>query len=92
VLARGKTWSTYLGQHPNSRTILAFFAGGVHGKSRKILLKHSKLEHNEVELHGYLPKAQSYTKLMGQSKFCLCPSGHQVGSTRVVEAIARHNL
>lgn len=83
----GKLGPPNTAQHPNNRTILAFFAGGAHGSIRKKLLKHWKDKDNEVQVHEYLPKGQDYTKLMGSSKFCLCPSGHEVASPRVVEAI-----
>ncbi|KAK7292035.1 hypothetical protein RIF29_07664 [Crotalaria pallida] len=86
-LPKGKLGPPSLGLHPNNRTILAFFAGGVHGDIRQLLLRHWKDKDSEVQVHEYLPKDQDYTKLMGQSKFCLCPSGHEVASPRVVEAI-----
>jgi len=86
-LPSGKLGPPNMGQHPNNRTILAFFAGGAHGKIRKKLLKRWKNKDKEVQVHEYLPKGQDYTKLMGLSKFCLCPSGHEVASPRVVEAI-----
>ncbi|AES91620.1 probable glycosyltransferase At3g42180 isoform X4 [Medicago truncatula] len=83
----GKLGPPNTDQHPNNRTILTFFAGGAHGKIRKKLLKSWKDKDEEVQVHEYLPKGQDYTKLMGLSKFCLCPSGHEVASPRVVEAI-----
>ncbi|KAI4344190.1 hypothetical protein L6164_011442 [Bauhinia variegata] len=86
-LPKEKLGPPYLGQGPMNRTILAFFSGGAHGNIRKILLKHWKDKDNVVEVHEYLKKGQAYTKLMGLSKFCLCPSGYEVASPRVVEAI-----
>ncbi|KAJ1378936.1 Exostosin-like [Sesbania bispinosa] len=83
----GKLGPPNMAQHPDNRTILAFFAGGAHGNIRKKLLKRWKDRDKEVQVHEYLPKGQDYTKLMGLSKFCLCPSGHEVASPRVVEAI-----
>ncbi|PON77094.1 Exostosin-like, partial [Parasponia andersonii] len=76
-----------LGEAPNRRTILAFFSGRVHGNIRQTLIQHWKDKDDEVQVHEKLPSGRNYTKLMGQSKFCLCPSGYEVASPRVVEAI-----
>ncbi|KAK7292037.1 hypothetical protein RIF29_07666 [Crotalaria pallida] len=78
---------TSSGQDPNHRSILAFFAGGVHGSIGKILLKHWKDKDEEVKVYEYLPKDLDYHDLMRSSKFCLCPSGYEVASPRLVEAI-----
>ncbi|KAF7806440.1 putative glycosyltransferase [Senna tora] len=87
LLPFGKLAPPDLSLPPRRRTILAFFAGGAHGAIRKKLLKQWKDKDDAVQVHEYLPKGQNYTKLMGKSKFCLCPSGHEVASPRVVEAI-----
>ncbi|XP_029130884.1 probable glycosyltransferase At5g20260 isoform X2 [Cajanus cajan] len=74
-------------QVPNHRSILAFFAGGAHGRIRETLLEQWKDKDEEVQVHKYLPKGFDYHSLMGQSKFCLCPSGYEVASPRIVESI-----
>jgi len=69
------------------RPYLGFFAGGVHGPIRPILLHHWKNRDDDLRVYEYLPKDLDYYSLMLQSKFCLCPSGYEVASPRIVEAI-----
>ena len=86
-LPKGKLGPPNLGQRPNDRNILAFFAGREHGDIRRILLNYWKGKDNDVQVYESLPKGANYTKFMGESKFCLCPSGYEVASPRVVEAL-----
>ncbi|KAG9448486.1 hypothetical protein H6P81_008451 [Aristolochia fimbriata] len=72
---------------PSKRTILAFFAGRLHGKIRKRLVKHWLGKDRDVQVYLELPKSLDYNKMMRNSKYCLCPSGWEVASPRVVEAI-----
>lgn len=66
---------------------LAFFAGSLHGPIRPVLLEHWKEKDSDVQVFERLPKELVYYDMMRKSKFCLCPSGYEVASPRVVEAI-----
>ena len=74
-------------QDNTPRRYLAFFAGGVHGPIRPKLLHHWKNHDNDIRVYEYLPKGLDYHSFMLNSKFCLCPSGHEVASPRIVESI-----
>uniref|UniRef100_A0A1D1Z9U4 Putative glycosyltransferase At5g03795 n=1 Tax=Anthurium amnicola TaxID=1678845 RepID=A0A1D1Z9U4_9ARAE len=86
-LKTGSTTGFIGGPSASKRPILAFFAGGLHGPIRPILLEHWKGKDNDVQVYEYLPKGVSYYDMMRKSKFCICPSGYEVASPRVVEAI-----
>ncbi|KAL5794372.1 hypothetical protein ACOSP7_002966 [Xanthoceras sorbifolium] len=77
------TW----GLPPSRRTILAFFAGRLHGKIRPALLRHWKEKDKDVQVYEKLPQDLSYQEMLKKSRFCICPSGHEVASPRIVEAI-----
>ncbi|GJN00781.1 hypothetical protein PR202_ga17988 [Eleusine coracana subsp. coracana] len=88
----GDTPAQLLAPGPASRPVLAFFAGRRHGPVRDLLLRHWKgrdpdafpvFEHG----HGDDDDQLDYYAFMRRSRFCLCPSGFEVASPRVVEAI-----
>ncbi|OUZ99244.1 Exostosin-like [Macleaya cordata] len=75
------------GPPPSERPILAFFAGRVHGFIRRPLLQHWKDKDEDLRVYEKLPDNISYEEMMNKSKYCICPSGHEVASPRIVEAI-----
>lgn len=75
------------GLSPSRRSILAFFAGRLHGHIRYLLLEQWKEKDQDVQVYDQLPNGMSYDSMLKNSKFCLCPSGYEVASPRVVEAI-----
>ncbi|GAB4859303.1 hypothetical protein Ancab_010765 [Ancistrocladus abbreviatus] len=75
------------GLPPSERTILGFFAGGLHGRIRPALLKHWKEKDKDLQVYEKLPEGLSYHDMMKRSKYCICPSGFEVASPRIVEAI-----
>ncbi|KAI3858687.1 hypothetical protein MKW92_031755 [Papaver armeniacum] len=75
------------GLSPSGRTILAFFAGGLHGHIRYLLMNQWKNKDQDVLVYDRVPKGVSYDNMMKTSKYCLCPSGYEVASPRIVEAI-----
>ncbi|KAG6530503.1 probable glycosyltransferase At5g25310 isoform X1 [Zingiber officinale] len=73
-----------------ARPYLAFFAGGRHGAIRQELLRLWKGKVPEMPVFEYLPGGpggKDYYSFLLQSRFCLCPSGYEVASPRVVEAV-----
>lgn len=76
------------GLPPSNRTVLSFFAGKqYHGKIRPILFQHWKENDKDIQVYETLPEGLSYHDMMRKSKYCLCPSGNEVASPRIVEAI-----
>ncbi|ONK66290.1 uncharacterized protein A4U43_C06F6170 [Asparagus officinalis] len=79
------------GKAVSKRSILAFFAGNMHGRVRPILLNYWKEKDEDMKIYGPLPpqvsKKMSYIQHMKSSKFCICPMGYEVNSPRIVEAI-----
>ncbi len=70
------------------RPIFAFFAGGNHGSVRPILFKHWKEgTDDDIYVRERVPEGSSYHDFLKKSKYCLCPSGYEVASSRIVEAI-----
>ncbi|KAK4345759.1 hypothetical protein RND71_035935 [Anisodus tanguticus] len=87
-LPLGTTKGLLGGPPPSDRPVLVFFAGGLHGPIRPILLQHWKNSTDEdVQIHKYLPKGVSYYDMIRKSKYCICPSGYEVASPRMVEGL-----
>ncbi|KAL3839738.1 hypothetical protein ACJIZ3_024329 [Penstemon smallii] len=70
-----------------NRTIFAFYAGGVHGYIRQLLMDQWKDKDPEMQIYEYLPRDMSYYDMFRKSKFCICPSGYEVASPRMVESL-----
>nr|GMC79600.1 probable glycosyltransferase At5g03795 isoform X1 [Ipomoea batatas] len=84
----GTTKGLLGGPSPSERSVLVFYSGGLHGPIRPILMKHWENKSDEdVQIHSYLPKGLSYYGMMRKSKYCICPSGYEVASPRMVEAL-----
>ncbi|KAM5565537.1 hypothetical protein ABKV19_019510 [Rosa sericea] len=78
------------GNGPSERSILAFFAGKMHGYVRPILLQHWENKDPDMKIFGQLPMGKgnkNYVHHMKSSKYCICAKGYEVNSPRVVEAI-----
>ncbi|XP_010247793.1 PREDICTED: probable glycosyltransferase At5g03795 [Nelumbo nucifera] len=75
------------GPSPSHRPTLAFFAGKLHGPVRPVLFEHWKNKDEDVQVYESLPRGLSYYDMMRKSKYCICPSGYEVASPRVVEAL-----
>lgn len=79
------------GKHPSERTILAFFAGSMHGYLRPILLKHWENKEPDMKIFGAMARdaegKRIYMDYMNSSKYCICARGYEVHSPRIVEAI-----
>ncbi|KAG6511591.1 hypothetical protein ZIOFF_029664 [Zingiber officinale] len=81
-----------IGGRPSSkRSILAFFAGHMHGRVRPILIGFWKGRDPDMRIYEVLPEEvaakMSYAQHMKSSKFCICPMGYEVNSPRIVESI-----
>ncbi|KAJ6799460.1 putative glycosyltransferase [Iris pallida] len=80
------------GRPAGSRSILAFFAGNLHGRLRPVLLRHwGENRDPDMKIFGPLPRGAGrkavYANFMKNSKYCLCPRGYEANSPRVIESI-----
>ncbi|KAM3736589.1 hypothetical protein ACB098_10G175200 [Castanea mollissima] len=78
------------GKPASQRSILAFFAGNMHGYLRPILLQHWENKDPDMKIFGRMPKSKgnkNYLRHMKNSKYCICAKGYEVNSPRIVEAI-----
>ncbi|KVH93884.1 Exostosin-like protein [Cynara cardunculus var. scolymus] len=79
------------GNPPSERPILAFFAGGMHGNLRPILIQHWHDKDPDMKIFGPMARdiesKASYRTYMKSSKYCICARGYEVFSPRIVESI-----
>ncbi|KAL5572609.1 hypothetical protein UlMin_022206 [Ulmus minor] len=79
------------GKPASKRSILAFFAGGMHGYLRPILLHFWENKQPDMKIIGPMPHdiegKKMYREYMKSSKYCICARGYEVHTPRVVEAI-----
>nr|GEV40805.1 probable glycosyltransferase At5g03795 [Tanacetum cinerariifolium] len=77
------------GEPPSNRTILAFFAGYMHGCVRPVLLNHWGND-TDMRIFTRMPHVKgnkNYIDHMKTSKYCICARGFAVHSPRVVESL-----
>ncbi|GER54264.1 exostosin family protein [Striga asiatica] len=86
-LPDGKMDGLIGGPPPTERSILVFYAGGIHGYIRQVLMEQWENKDPDVKIHEYLPEGTSYYGMFRKSKYCICPSGWEVASPRMVEAL-----
>ncbi|KAI4372440.1 hypothetical protein MLD38_010671 [Melastoma candidum] len=79
------------GKRVSQRTVLAFYAGLMHGRVRPVLLQYWQDKDEDMKIYGPIPYRasgkMSYVEHMKSSKYCICPMGYEVNSPRIVEAI-----
>ncbi|KAL3625463.1 hypothetical protein CASFOL_030917 [Castilleja foliolosa] len=79
------------GYPPSDKPILAFFAGGMHGYLRPILLQYWHNKEPDMKIIGPISRdvegKARYRELMKSSKYCICAKGYEVHTPRVVESI-----
>ncbi|XP_019186397.1 PREDICTED: probable glycosyltransferase At5g03795 [Ipomoea nil] len=87
VLTSGTTEGLLGGPSPSKRPVLVFYAGRLRGPVRPILLQHWENKDEDVQVHTNLPTGVSYNEMMRKSRYCICPSGYEVASPRMVETL-----
>lgn len=77
------------GEPPSQRTILAFFAGYMHGYVRPVLLDYwgKDPDMRILTRMAHVKGDKSYIQNMKSSKYCICARGYAVHSPRVMESI-----
>ncbi|XP_059296543.1 probable glycosyltransferase At5g03795 isoform X2 [Lycium ferocissimum] len=72
------------GPSPSHRSVLVFYAGGIHGYIRQVLMEQwGKNDDPDVQIHEYLrPKNVSYYGMIRKSKYCICLSGYEFVNNR----------